>query len=177
MEGDKLCVCRGNLGRWDRRVQSKAREGRKEGTGIPLLLCFLRLPVQCSVQGSLWEYILSLSSSLSLSFSLPPALPHSVCAGQRTTSCIIPHMLSTLFFGWLVGFVLRQGFSLVQSLLSRLGWLASEPPGILLSLSPQHWGYKHIPQCLAFVVLCFFIFYFLKQGLIMSFSLYRSSLH
>lgn len=41
---------------------------------------------------------------------------------------------------------LRQSLSLAWNLLSRLGYPASDPPGIPLSLSPQHGECKHAPH-------------------------------
>jgi hypothetical protein len=51
---------------------------------------------------------------------------------------------------WVLSILLRQGLSLAWIIPSRLGWLASEPPGILQSLPPQCWDCKHALPCPVF---------------------------
>lgn len=44
---------------------------------------------------------------------------------------------------------LREGLSMFGNFLSRLGCLVGqEVPGICSFLSPQYWGYEHMPPCL-----------------------------
>lgn len=64
-----------------------------------------------------------------------------VCGSQRVTSGV--------FLYCFLPYVLR--WSLTKPWVHQMVRLSSqEAPGILLSLHPQLWGYRHVPPCLSF---------------------------
>lgn len=64
------------------------------------------------------------------------------CGVPGTTSAGILQVMPVLF--------LWQGLGAAFSSLRRKGQLASEPPGICLSMPSQTWGHKYEPTCSAF---------------------------